>query len=91
MNMKKESLSKLPPGLEDEMRLRVGQINAPSLLKSPARRLLSLQSLKQKYREGAHWSLHLKQDMGLPRPSGLRPQASGTRDRESHLGLPPFP
>jgi len=38
----------------DEMKGHVRKIYTPSLLESPARRLLSLQSLRQKYREGAH-------------------------------------
>lgn len=79
---------KLPLSLEDEM--RVEKIYAPSLLKSPGRRLLSFQSLRQKSGRG---TLYTKQDMGLPQPSDLRYlryQPSGRRYRETHLGLLPY-
>ena len=39
-------MSKPPLGLEDEMRVGVGEIYAPNLLESPEKRMLSLQSLR---------------------------------------------
>ena len=44
---------------------------------------------KAEVQGGAPWSLYIKQDTGFHQLSDLRPQPSGTRDRESHLGLLP--
>lgn len=64
--LKKEGFSKLPLGLEDE--IRVGKIFAPSLLGSPTNKI---------------WA--------TPKCSNFRSLPSGRRDRESHLGLLPYP